>query len=48
MKDKIIPMLIILGFATIFIKDEKSFYKWFSLVGVSVAIRLLLFYVFGC
>ncbi len=30
MKDKIIPMLIIIGFASFFVNDEDSFYKWVS------------------
>lgn len=47
MKDKIIPMLIILGFSTIFINDEKSFYSWFSWAGLFVAISLLAFYIKG-
>lgn len=47
MKDKIIPMLIILGFTTIFVNDEKSFYSWFSWAGLFVAISLLLSYFVG-
>lgn len=47
MKDKIIPMLIILGFSTIFVNDEKSFYSWFSWAGLFVAISLLVLYMLG-
>lgn len=47
MKDKIIPMLVIIGFSTLFVKDEKSFYSWFSRCGLFVAISLLLYYVLG-
>lgn len=47
MKDKIIPMLIILGFSTIFINDEKSFYSWFSWAGLFVGISLLALYLIG-
>lgn len=47
MKEKIIPMLIILGFTTIFVNDEKSFYSWFSWAGLFVAISLSLFYILG-
>lgn len=47
MKEKIIPMLIILGFSTFFIDDEKSFYRWFSWAGPFVAISLLIFYISG-
>ena len=47
MKEKIIPMLIILGFSTIFVNDEKSFYSWFSWSGLFVGISLLAFYISG-
>ena len=47
MKNVIISMLIMVGFSTFFVKDEKSFYKWVSWCGIFVAIRLLLFYLFG-
>ena len=47
MVDKIIPMLVIIGFSTLFVKDEKSFYSWFSWWGLFVAISLLLYYVLG-
>jgi hypothetical protein len=47
MKDKIIPMLIILGFSTFFVDDEKSFYNWFSWAGLFVAISLLALYILG-
>ena len=47
MKEKIIPMLIILGFSTFFVNDEKSFYSWFSWAGLFVAISLLAFYIMG-
>lgn len=47
MKDKIIPMLVVIGFSTLFVKDEKSFYKWVSWCGTFVAISLLAFYIMG-
>ena len=47
MKDKIIPMLIILGFSTFFVDDEKSFYSWFSWAGLFVGISLLSYYILG-
>lgn len=33
MKDKIIPMLIVIGFSTLFVKDEKVFILGFHGVG---------------
>lgn len=47
MKDKIIPMLIILGFSTFFVDDEQSFYSWFSWAGLFVGISLLALYISG-
>lgn len=47
MKDKIIPMIIILGFSTFFVNDEKSFYSWFSWAGLFVGISLLALYILG-
>lgn len=47
MKDKIIPMIIIIGFASFFVNDEDSFYKWVSWCGTFVAISLLAFYIMG-
>ena len=47
MKDKIIPMIIIMGFASFFVNDEDSFYKWVSWCGTFVAISLLILYILG-
>lgn len=47
MKDKIIPMIIIMGFASFFVDDESSFYKWVSWSGTFVAISLLVLYILG-
>ena len=47
MKDKIIIMIIIIGFASFFVNDEDSFYKWVSWCGTFVAISLLAFYIMG-
>ena len=47
MKDKIIPMIIIMGFASFFVNDEDSFYKWVSWCGTFVAISLLVLYILG-
>lgn len=33
MKDKIIPMMVIIGFSTLFVKEEKSFILGFHGVG---------------
>ena len=46
-KDKIIPMIIIMGFASFFVNDEDSFYKWVSWCGTFVAISLLVLYILG-
>lgn len=47
MKDKIITMLIIIGFSTLFVNDEDSFYSWVSWCGLFVAISLFLNYLLG-